>query len=64
MEPWKFQLSMSRKQDEKALYSGAIMTDIALESKTYLNLNVNESIIEVSFLFFSFFFFVFWQKVQ
>ncbi|KAH6809791.1 hypothetical protein C2S51_027574 [Perilla frutescens var. frutescens] len=47
LEPWKFQLSMSRKQDERALFSGTIMTDINLESKTHLNLNLNESIIEV-----------------
>ncbi|XP_011075732.1 uncharacterized protein LOC105160162 isoform X3 [Sesamum indicum] len=47
VEPWKLQLSMSRKQDERALFSGAIMTDINLESKTHLNLNLNESIIEV-----------------
>ncbi|KAK6160539.1 hypothetical protein DH2020_003920 [Rehmannia glutinosa] len=47
VEPWKFQLSMTRKQDERALFSGAIMTDINLESKTHLNLNLNESIIEV-----------------
>ncbi|KAK4437331.1 Vacuolar protein sorting-associated protein 13 [Sesamum alatum] len=47
VEPWKLQLSMSRKQDERALFSGAIMTDIYIESKTHLNLNLNESIIEV-----------------
>ncbi|KAI3467952.1 hypothetical protein Pfo_024615 [Paulownia fortunei] len=47
VEPWKFQLSMSRKQDERTLFSGAIMTDINLESKTHLNLNLNEPIIEV-----------------
>ncbi|KAL3650642.1 hypothetical protein CASFOL_007045 [Castilleja foliolosa] len=47
MEPWKIQLRMSRKQDERALFSGAIMTDINLESKTHLNLNLNESNIEV-----------------
>ncbi|KAL7090722.1 hypothetical protein ACP275_12G059000 [Erythranthe tilingii] len=47
LEPWKFQLSMSRKQDENALFSGAMMSDINLESKTNLNLNLNESIIEV-----------------
>ncbi|XP_042063835.1 uncharacterized protein LOC121807630 isoform X1 [Salvia splendens] len=47
LEPWKFQLSMSRKQDERALFSGTITTDINLESKTHLNLNLNEPIIEV-----------------
>lgn len=38
---------MSRKQDERALFSGTITTDINLESKTHLNLNLNEPIIEV-----------------
>ncbi|KAL0336665.1 UNVERIFIED_CONTAM: hypothetical protein Sradi_4878400 [Sesamum radiatum] len=47
VEPWILQLSFNRKQDERALFSGAIMTDINLESKTHLNLNLNESIIEV-----------------
>ncbi|KAL8519790.1 hypothetical protein ACS0TY_010650 [Phlomoides rotata] len=47
LEPWKFQLSMNRKQDERALFSGTFMTDINLESKTHLNVNLNESIIEV-----------------
>ncbi|KAL6580643.1 hypothetical protein OROMI_008667 [Orobanche minor] len=47
IEPWKFQLSISRKQDLRALFSGATMTDITVESKTHLNLNLNESIIEV-----------------
>lgn len=44
-------MSMSRKQDERALFSGTVMTDINLESKTHLNLNLNESIIEVTFIF-------------
>ncbi|PIN06334.1 hypothetical protein CDL12_21113 [Handroanthus impetiginosus] len=48
VEPWTFQLSMRRKQDERALFTGAIMTDIILESKRHLNLNLNESIIEVA----------------
>ncbi|XP_051121162.1 uncharacterized protein LOC127244726 [Andrographis paniculata] len=47
VEPCKLQLSMHRKLDERALFSGAIMTDINLESKTHLNVNINESIIEV-----------------
>ncbi|KAK4403232.1 hypothetical protein Sango_1063900 [Sesamum angolense] len=47
VEPWILQLSFNRKQDERALFSGAIMTDINLESKTHLNLNLNESIIEL-----------------
>ncbi|KAL3830664.1 hypothetical protein ACJIZ3_019466 [Penstemon smallii] len=47
VEPWKFQLSMSRKHDERALFNGSIMTDIKLESTTHLNMNINESIIEV-----------------
>ncbi|KAL6541687.1 hypothetical protein OROGR_011173 [Orobanche gracilis] len=47
IEPWKFQLSINRKQDLRALLSGATMTDINVESKTHLNLNLNESIIEV-----------------
>ncbi|XP_057796881.1 intermembrane lipid transfer protein VPS13 isoform X2 [Salvia miltiorrhiza] len=47
LEPWKFQLSMSRKEDERALFNGTITTDINLESKTHLNLNLNEPIVEV-----------------
>ncbi|KAG8380914.1 hypothetical protein BUALT_Bualt06G0066200 [Buddleja alternifolia] len=47
METWKFQLSMSRRHDERALFNKDIMTDINLESATHLNLNLNESIIEV-----------------
>ncbi|EPS68890.1 hypothetical protein M569_05874, partial [Genlisea aurea] len=47
LEPCMIQLSISRKRGESSLLSGDIVTDINLESKTYLNMNVNESIIEV-----------------
>ncbi|KZV50783.1 hypothetical protein F511_11560, partial [Dorcoceras hygrometricum] len=47
VEPWSFRLSMIRKHDESALFNNAIMTDINLESKAHLNLNINETLIEV-----------------
>ncbi|XP_073032093.1 intermembrane lipid transfer protein VPS13 isoform X2 [Primulina eburnea] len=47
VEPWSFRLSVIRKHDESALFNNAIMTDISLESKAHLNLNINETLIEV-----------------
>ncbi|XP_073129939.1 intermembrane lipid transfer protein VPS13 isoform X2 [Henckelia pumila] len=47
VEPWSFRLSMIRKHEESALFNNAIMTDINLESKAHLNLNINETLIEV-----------------
>ncbi|KAL3502378.1 hypothetical protein ACH5RR_036827, partial [Cinchona calisaya] len=49
VEPWKFQLSISRKQDKSSLLNGAIMTHIHLKSVSQLNLNLTESLIEVIF---------------
>ncbi|KAG8383676.1 hypothetical protein BUALT_Bualt04G0038600 [Buddleja alternifolia] len=45
METWKFQLSMSRRHDERALFNKDIMTDINLESATHLNESIIEAVI-------------------
>nr|XP_027100369.1 uncharacterized protein LOC113719357 isoform X2 [Coffea arabica] len=47
VEPWKFQLSISRKHDYSSLLDGAMMTHAHLKSTTQLNLNLTESLIEV-----------------
>lgn len=47
MEPWEFQLSISRKYDKSSVLNSAIMTHIHLKSTKQLNLNVTESLIEV-----------------
>lgn len=47
VEPWSFRLSMIRKHDKSALFNNDIVTDINLESKAHLNLNINVTLIEV-----------------
>ncbi|CAK9182445.1 unnamed protein product [Ilex paraguariensis] len=49
IEPWNFQLGITRKHDKSALLSNAIMTDIHLKSTTQLNMNFTESFMEVVF---------------
>lgn len=47
VEPWKFNLRLSRKNDNSSLLNGGIMTLIHLNSKSQLNLNLSESMIEI-----------------
>ncbi|XP_059667459.1 uncharacterized protein LOC132312914 [Cornus florida] len=49
VEPWKFQLNVTRKYEKSALLNSAIMTDFCLFSTAQLNLNVTESLVEVVF---------------
>ncbi|KAA8547313.1 hypothetical protein F0562_003823 [Nyssa sinensis] len=49
VEPWKFQLNVTRICQMSALLNSAITTDIHLQSTTQLNLNVTEPLIEVVF---------------
>ncbi|THG06671.1 hypothetical protein TEA_005294 [Camellia sinensis var. sinensis] len=49
VEPWKFQLNITRVHEKSALLNSAFMTDIHLTSTAQLNLNVTESLIEAIF---------------
>nr|XP_043636090.1 uncharacterized protein LOC122607220 [Erigeron canadensis] len=49
LEPWKFQVSLRREHGKSALQNSPIMTDVHVESRMNLNINVTESLIEVAF---------------
>ncbi|XP_056171449.1 uncharacterized protein LOC115688889 isoform X4 [Syzygium oleosum] len=46
IEPWKFQISISRKREISILLNSSIITDIRLDSVAQLNLNFTESFLE------------------
>ncbi|KAF8007492.1 hypothetical protein BT93_K1496 [Corymbia citriodora subsp. variegata] len=46
IEPWKFQISISRKREISILLNSSIITDIHLDSVAQLNLNFTESFLE------------------
>ncbi|CAH1434367.1 unnamed protein product [Lactuca virosa] len=46
LEPWNFQVSLRREQGKSTLQNSPVMTDVHLESKMNLNINVTESFIE------------------
>ncbi|KAI4303707.1 hypothetical protein MLD38_039306 [Melastoma candidum] len=48
LEPWRFQASMARKLDTSVLNTSTV-TEICVESKMQLNLNITESVLELSF---------------
>ncbi|XP_042498014.1 uncharacterized protein LOC122076662 [Macadamia integrifolia] len=47
IEPWKFQLNITRKNEQSALLNTSFITNIGLMSTTQLNLNLTEPLIEV-----------------
>lgn len=47
MEPWKFNLSITRRNQNSVLLDAALMADISLSSTSELNLNITESFAEV-----------------
>ncbi|XP_050228405.1 uncharacterized protein LOC126677693 isoform X2 [Mercurialis annua] len=49
VEPWKFQISMTRTEKGNALLDPSIMTEFHLSSTVPLNLNCTESVIECIF---------------
>ncbi|ESR43047.1 hypothetical protein CICLE_v100108862mg, partial [Citrus x clementina] len=46
VEPWKFQITMTRKHEMTALLNSSFVTDIDLIATTQLNLNFTESLVE------------------
>lgn len=49
VEPWKFSLSLNRRNQNSVLLNAALMADISLSSTSELNLNITESFVEVVF---------------
>ncbi|KAJ4705608.1 putative Vacuolar protein sorting-associated protein [Melia azedarach] len=49
IEPWKFQVIMTRKHEMTALLDSSIVTDIDLTGTAQLNLNITESLVECIF---------------
>ncbi|KAK1396810.1 putative Vacuolar protein sorting-associated protein [Heracleum sosnowskyi] len=49
VEPWKFNLSLNRRNQDSVLFDTALMADISLSSTSELNLNITESFVEVVF---------------
>ncbi|XP_074366463.1 intermembrane lipid transfer protein VPS13 isoform X3 [Apium graveolens] len=49
VEPWKFNLSLNRRNQNSVLLNAAVMADISLSSTSELNLNITESFVEVVF---------------
>ncbi|XP_052202477.1 uncharacterized protein LOC127808127 isoform X2 [Diospyros lotus] len=49
VEPWKFQLSITRIHEKSPLLNSSIMTRVHLASTAQLNLNVTESLVEAIF---------------
>lgn len=64
LEPWKFQVSLRREHRKSALENSAVMTDVHLESRMNLNVNVTESFIEVVKIYYFMFLDVFYVDIH